>query len=97
MLMFSELEHFHFENALLTRKRQPPQRGVHSGENRVFRLNATFDFHKKSKVICSKTPPRFRRGSKHAPLNGERADTPGRVDEKRRHDKKHGERGQPQG
>ncbi|WP_165072696.1 hypothetical protein, partial [Desulfovibrio sp. ZJ200] len=42
-----------FENALLTRKRQPPQRGVHSGENRVFRLNATFDFHKKSKVICS--------------------------------------------
>ncbi|WP_165065819.1 hypothetical protein [Desulfovibrio sp. ZJ200] len=48
------LEHFHFENALLTRKRQPPQRGVHSGENRVFRLNATFDFHKKSKVICSR-------------------------------------------
>ncbi|WP_165064728.1 hypothetical protein [Desulfovibrio sp. ZJ200] len=48
------LEHFLFENALLTRKRQPPQRGVHSGENRVFRLNATFDFHKKSKVICSK-------------------------------------------
>ncbi|WP_165066633.1 hypothetical protein [Desulfovibrio sp. ZJ200] len=47
------LEHFHFDNALLTRKRQPPQRGVHSGENRVFRLNATFDFHKKSKVICS--------------------------------------------
>ncbi len=47
-------EHFLFENALLTRKRQPPQRGVHSGENRVFRLNATFDFHKKSKVICSK-------------------------------------------
>ncbi|WP_165066843.1 hypothetical protein [Desulfovibrio sp. ZJ200] len=46
-------EHFLFENALLTRKRQPPQRGVHSGENRVFRLNATFDFHKKSKVICS--------------------------------------------
>ncbi|WP_165066128.1 hypothetical protein [Desulfovibrio sp. ZJ200] len=45
------LEHFLFENALLTRKRQPPQRGVHSGENRVFRLNATFDFHKKSKVI----------------------------------------------
>ncbi|WP_165067197.1 hypothetical protein, partial [Desulfovibrio sp. ZJ200] len=42
------LEHFLFENALLTRKRQPPQRGVHSGENRVFRLNATFDFHKKS-------------------------------------------------
>ncbi|WP_165067544.1 hypothetical protein, partial [Desulfovibrio sp. ZJ200] len=42
------LEQFHFENALLTRKRQPPQRGVHSGENRVFRLNATFDFHKKS-------------------------------------------------
>ncbi|WP_277424297.1 hypothetical protein [Desulfovibrio sp. ZJ200] len=36
------LEHFLFENALLTRKRQPPQRGVHSGENRVFRLNATF-------------------------------------------------------
>ncbi|WP_165064294.1 hypothetical protein [Desulfovibrio sp. ZJ200] len=36
------------------RKRQPPQRGVHSGENRVFRLNATFDFYKKSKVICSK-------------------------------------------
>ncbi|WP_206215225.1 hypothetical protein [Desulfovibrio sp. ZJ200] len=26
---------------------------MHSGENRVFRLNATFDFHKKSKVICS--------------------------------------------
>ncbi|WP_165072549.1 hypothetical protein, partial [Desulfovibrio sp. ZJ200] len=50
------LEHFHFENALLTRKRQPPQRGVHSGENRVFRLNATFDFYKKSKVICSKIP-----------------------------------------
>ncbi len=50
------VEHFHFENALLTRKRQPPQRGVHSGENRVFRLNATFDFHKKSKVICSKRP-----------------------------------------
>ncbi|WP_165065540.1 hypothetical protein [Desulfovibrio sp. ZJ200] len=48
------LEHFHFENALLTRERQPPQRGVHSGENRVFRLNATFDFHKKLKVICSK-------------------------------------------
>ncbi|WP_165065650.1 hypothetical protein [Desulfovibrio sp. ZJ200] len=48
------LEHFLFENALLTRKRQPPQRGVHSGENRVFRLNATFDFHKKSKVICSR-------------------------------------------
>ncbi len=48
------LEHFHFENALLTRKRQPPQRGVHSGENRVFRLNATFDFYKKSKVICSR-------------------------------------------
>ncbi|WP_165064898.1 hypothetical protein [Desulfovibrio sp. ZJ200] len=47
------IEHFLFENALLTRKRQPPQRGVHSGENRVFRLNATFDFHKKSKVICS--------------------------------------------
>ncbi|WP_165071724.1 hypothetical protein [Desulfovibrio sp. ZJ200] len=47
------LEHFLFENALLTRKRQPPQRGVHSGENRVFRLNATFDFHKKSTVICS--------------------------------------------
>ncbi|WP_165068173.1 hypothetical protein [Desulfovibrio sp. ZJ200] len=54
-----QIEHFHFENALLTRKRQPPQRGVHSGENRVFRLNATFDFHKKSKVICSKSvPPR---------------------------------------
>ncbi|WP_165072645.1 hypothetical protein [Desulfovibrio sp. ZJ200] len=48
-----KLEHFLFENALLTRKRQPPQRGVHSGENRVFCLNATFDFHKKSKVICS--------------------------------------------
>ncbi|WP_165064767.1 hypothetical protein [Desulfovibrio sp. ZJ200] len=48
------LEHFLFENALLTRKRQPPQRGVHSGEKRVFRLNATFDFHKKSKVICSR-------------------------------------------
>ncbi|WP_165069007.1 hypothetical protein [Desulfovibrio sp. ZJ200] len=48
------LERFLFENALLTRKRQPPQRGVHSGENRVFRLNATFDFHKKSKVICSR-------------------------------------------
>ncbi|WP_165064779.1 hypothetical protein [Desulfovibrio sp. ZJ200] len=30
------LEHFLFENALLTRKRQPPQRGVHSGENRGF-------------------------------------------------------------
>ncbi|WP_165072155.1 hypothetical protein [Desulfovibrio sp. ZJ200] len=52
MLFSLVLEHFHFENALLTRKRQPPQRGVHSGENRVFRLNATFDFHKKSKVIC---------------------------------------------
>ncbi len=52
------LEHFLFENALLTRKRQPPQRGVHSGENRVFRLNATFDFHKKSKVICSKKTSR---------------------------------------
>ncbi|WP_165066462.1 hypothetical protein [Desulfovibrio sp. ZJ200] len=50
----TSIEHFHFENALLTRKRQPPQRGVHSGENRVFRLNATFDFHKKSKVICSR-------------------------------------------
>ncbi|WP_165065046.1 hypothetical protein [Desulfovibrio sp. ZJ200] len=50
-------EHFLFENALLTRKRQPPQRGVHSGENRVFRLNATFDFHKKSKVICSRVSP----------------------------------------
>ena len=49
----SMLEHFHFENALLTRKRQPPQRGVHSDENRVFRLNATFDFHKKSKGLCS--------------------------------------------
>ncbi|WP_165068666.1 hypothetical protein [Desulfovibrio sp. ZJ200] len=48
------LEHFLFENALLTRKRQPPQCGVHSGENRVFRLNATFDFHKKSKVIRSR-------------------------------------------
>ncbi|WP_165068802.1 hypothetical protein [Desulfovibrio sp. ZJ200] len=48
------IEHFHFENALLTRKRQPPQRGVHSGENCVFRLNATFDFYKKSKVICSR-------------------------------------------
>ncbi|WP_165065060.1 hypothetical protein [Desulfovibrio sp. ZJ200] len=48
-----QLEHFHFENDLLTRKRQPPQRGVHSDENRVLRLNATFDFHKKSKVICS--------------------------------------------
>ncbi|WP_165072407.1 hypothetical protein [Desulfovibrio sp. ZJ200] len=45
-----KLEHFLFENALLTRKRQPSQRGVHSGENRVFRLNATFDFHKKSNV-----------------------------------------------
>ncbi|WP_165072181.1 hypothetical protein [Desulfovibrio sp. ZJ200] len=52
--LFHSLEHFHFENALLTRKRQPPQRGVHSGENRVFRLNATFDFYKKSKVICSR-------------------------------------------
>ncbi|WP_165066411.1 hypothetical protein [Desulfovibrio sp. ZJ200] len=51
----ARLERFLFENALLTRKRQPPQRGVHSGENRVFRLNATFDFHKKSKVICSNT------------------------------------------
>ncbi|WP_165072098.1 hypothetical protein [Desulfovibrio sp. ZJ200] len=50
----ARIEHFLFENALLTRKRQPPQRGVHSGENRVFRLNATFDFHKKSKVICSR-------------------------------------------
>ncbi|WP_165066643.1 hypothetical protein [Desulfovibrio sp. ZJ200] len=50
---FAGIEPFLFENALLTRKRQPPQRGVHSGENRVFRLNATFDFHKKSKVICS--------------------------------------------
>ncbi|WP_165070215.1 hypothetical protein [Desulfovibrio sp. ZJ200] len=48
------LEHFLFENALLTRKRQPPQRGVHPSENRAFRLNATFDFHKKSKVICSR-------------------------------------------
>ncbi|WP_165064620.1 hypothetical protein [Desulfovibrio sp. ZJ200] len=47
-------KHFLFENALLTRKRQPPQRGAHSGENRVFRLNATFDFHKKSKVLFSK-------------------------------------------
>ncbi|WP_165067268.1 hypothetical protein [Desulfovibrio sp. ZJ200] len=56
------LEHFHFENALLTRKRQPPQRGVHSGENRVFRLNATFDFHKKSKVICSIGQPLFYHG-----------------------------------
>ncbi|WP_165068527.1 hypothetical protein [Desulfovibrio sp. ZJ200] len=54
MLLPLGIEHFHFENALLTRKRQPPQRGVHSGENRVFRLNATFDFHKKSKVICSR-------------------------------------------
>ncbi|WP_165069032.1 hypothetical protein [Desulfovibrio sp. ZJ200] len=54
MSILARLEHFHFENALLTRKRQPPQRGVHSGENRVFRLNATFDFHKKSKVICSR-------------------------------------------
>ncbi|WP_165072116.1 hypothetical protein [Desulfovibrio sp. ZJ200] len=40
----NRLEHFHFENALLTRKRQPPQHCVHSGENRVFCLNATFDF-----------------------------------------------------
>ncbi|WP_165071225.1 hypothetical protein [Desulfovibrio sp. ZJ200] len=48
------LEHFHFKNALLTRKWQPPQRGVYSGKNRVFRLNATFDFYKKSKVICSR-------------------------------------------
>ncbi|WP_206215291.1 hypothetical protein [Desulfovibrio sp. ZJ200] len=31
---------------------------MHSGENRVFRLNATFDFHKKSKVICSGWRPR---------------------------------------
>ncbi|WP_165070919.1 hypothetical protein [Desulfovibrio sp. ZJ200] len=54
ILQISRLEHFLFENALLTRKRQPPQRGVHSGKNRVFRLNATFDFHKKSKVICSR-------------------------------------------
>ncbi|WP_206214295.1 hypothetical protein, partial [Desulfovibrio sp. ZJ369] len=45
-VLLAEIEHFYFENALLTRKRQPPQRGVHSGENRVFRLNATFDFHK---------------------------------------------------
>ncbi|WP_165071193.1 hypothetical protein [Desulfovibrio sp. ZJ200] len=51
----ARLEHFLFENALLTRKRQPPQRGVHSGENRVFRLNASFDFHKKSKAICSRS------------------------------------------
>ncbi|WP_165069969.1 hypothetical protein [Desulfovibrio sp. ZJ200] len=51
-------EHFLFESALLTRKRQPPQCGVHSGENRVFRLNATFDFHKKSKVICSRCQSR---------------------------------------
>ncbi|WP_165069695.1 hypothetical protein [Desulfovibrio sp. ZJ200] len=54
-----QIEHFLFENALLTRKRQPPQRGVHSGENRVFRLNATFDFHKKSKVICSRRASRL--------------------------------------
>ncbi|WP_165072917.1 hypothetical protein [Desulfovibrio sp. ZJ200] len=53
-LHVQQIEHFHFKNALLTRKRQPPQRGVHSGENRVFRLNDTFDFHKKSKVICSR-------------------------------------------
>ncbi|WP_165064907.1 hypothetical protein [Desulfovibrio sp. ZJ200] len=53
------LEQFHFEIALLTRKRQPPQRGVHSGENRVFRLNATFDFQKKSKVICSRACSRL--------------------------------------
>ncbi|WP_165068788.1 hypothetical protein [Desulfovibrio sp. ZJ200] len=58
-----QLEHFHFENALLTRKRQPPQRSVHSGENRVFCLNATFDFQKKSKVICS--------NEAGAPLGGE--------------------------
>ncbi|WP_165067439.1 hypothetical protein [Desulfovibrio sp. ZJ200] len=50
-----QLDHFLFENALLTQKRQPPQRGVHSGENRVFRLNATFDFHKKSKLIRSRS------------------------------------------
>ncbi|WP_206215228.1 hypothetical protein [Desulfovibrio sp. ZJ200] len=48
------VEQVHFEIALLPRKRQPPQRGAHSGENRVFRLNATFDFQKKSKVICSR-------------------------------------------
>ncbi|WP_165071797.1 hypothetical protein [Desulfovibrio sp. ZJ200] len=52
-MITSILEHFLFENALLTRKRQP-QCGAHSGENHGFRLNATFDFHKKSKVICSK-------------------------------------------
>ncbi|WP_165068890.1 hypothetical protein [Desulfovibrio sp. ZJ200] len=62
----SALEHFLFENALLTRKRQPPQRGVHSGENRVFRLNATFDFHKKSKVICSSKRSRPRANLRQA-------------------------------
>lgn len=48
------LEHFNYENALLSRKRQPPQRGVDSGENRAFRLNANFDLCKKSKLICSR-------------------------------------------
>ncbi len=52
--LYCGIEHFPFENALLTRQRQPPQRGVHSGENRVFRLNVTFDFQKKSKVLCSR-------------------------------------------
>ncbi|WP_165066258.1 hypothetical protein [Desulfovibrio sp. ZJ200] len=66
---FAVLEHFLFENALLTRKRQPPQRGVHSGENRVFRLNATFDFHKKSKVICSKRPACHKNTNSHAALS----------------------------
>ncbi|WP_165066289.1 hypothetical protein [Desulfovibrio sp. ZJ200] len=70
------LEYFHFENALLTRKRQPPQRGVHSGENRVFRLNATFDFHKKSKVICSSAGPEGIKASGNCRSPAARAHSP---------------------
>ncbi|MDY0258916.1 MAG: hypothetical protein RBR41_04530 [Desulfovibrio sp.] len=33
------LEQFHFEIALLTRRRQPPRSSVDSGENHVFRQN----------------------------------------------------------
>ena len=35
------LEQFHFEIALLTRRRQPPRSGVDSGENHAFRQNDT--------------------------------------------------------
>ncbi len=40
------LEQFHFEIALLARKRQPPYSGVDSGENRVFSGMTTLKFIK---------------------------------------------------